>query len=152
MKHLIVTAAILIENAPFWVDIIRTPKQKIALLEDFEKKLDLITKSTVNENVTSISGVPSWYLVLIKQILAFTGKNNLLDVWPNLEVFFHGSTLRMVCHYCALLEGNLRQRWGGIFGGVCGWFGWGWGWQESFRGLTSRGPRTGESIVVVLDW
>jgi len=83
-------SAILIENAPFWVEIIRTPKQKIALLEDFEEKLDLITKSTVNENVTSISGVPSWYLVLIKQILAFTGKSNLLDVWPNLEVFFHG--------------------------------------------------------------
>jgi hypothetical protein len=83
-------SAILIENAPFWVDIIRTPKQKIALLEDFEEKLNLITKSSVNENVTSISGVPSWYLVLIKQILAFTGKNNLLDVWPNLEVFFHG--------------------------------------------------------------
>jgi hypothetical protein len=83
-------SAILIENAPFWVDIIRTPKQKIALLEDFEEKLNLITRTTVNENVTSISGVPSWYLVLIKQILAFTGKNNLLDVWPNLEVFFHG--------------------------------------------------------------
>jgi hypothetical protein len=83
-------SAILIENAPFWVDIIRTPRQKIALLEDFEEKLKLITQSTVNENVTSISGVPSWYLVLIKQILAYTGKSNLLDVWPNLEVFFHG--------------------------------------------------------------
>jgi len=83
-------SAILIENAPFWVEIIRTPRQKIALLEDFEQKLDLITKSCVNENVTNISGVPSWYLVLIKQILAYTGKSNLLDVWPNLEVFFHG--------------------------------------------------------------
>jgi hypothetical protein len=83
-------SAILIENAPFWVDIIRTPKQKIALLEDFEEKLGLITKSCVNENVTNISGVPSWYLVLIKQILAYTGKSNLLDVWPDLEVFFHG--------------------------------------------------------------
>ena len=83
-------SAILIENAPFWVEIIRTPKQKIALLEDFQEKLDLITRTTVNENVTSISGVPSWYLVLIKQILAYTGKSNLLDVWPNLEVFFHG--------------------------------------------------------------
>ncbi|HKK41612.1 MAG TPA: GH3 auxin-responsive promoter family protein [Bacteroidales bacterium] len=83
-------SAILIENAPFWVEIIRTPKQKIALLEDFEQKLDLITKSCVNENVTNISGVPSWYLVLIKQILTYTGKSNLLDVWPNLEVFFHG--------------------------------------------------------------
>ena len=83
-------SAILIENAPFWVEIIRTPKQKIALLEDFEEKLELIIKSSVNENVTTISGVPSWYLVLIKQILAYTGKSNLLDVWPNLEVFFHG--------------------------------------------------------------
>jgi hypothetical protein len=83
-------SAILIENAPFWVEIIRTPKQKIALLEDFEMKLEMITKSAVNENVTNISGVPSWYLVLIKQILAYTGKSNLLEVWPNLEVFFHG--------------------------------------------------------------
>jgi len=83
-------SAILIENAPFWVEIIRTPKQKIALLEDFEEKLDLITRSCINENVTNISGVPSWYLVLIKQILAYTGKSNLLEVWPNLEVFFHG--------------------------------------------------------------
>lgn len=83
-------SAILIENAPFWVEIIRTPKVKIALLEDFEKKLSEITKLTIDENVTSIAGVPSWYLVLIKQILEYTGKNNLLDVWPNLEVFFHG--------------------------------------------------------------
>jgi hypothetical protein len=83
-------SAILIENAPFWVEVIRTPKQKIALLEDFEEKMDIITKSCINENVTNISGVPSWYLVLIKQILAYTGKTNLLDVWPNLEVFFHG--------------------------------------------------------------
>jgi GH3 auxin-responsive promoter len=83
-------SAILIENAPFWVDIIRTPRQKIALLEDFGMKLDMITRSTVNENITNISGVPSWYLVLIKQILEYTGKTNLLDVWPNLEVFFHG--------------------------------------------------------------
>ncbi len=83
-------SAILIENAPFWVEIIRTPKTRIALLEDFQEKLDLITRTSVNENVTSISGVPSWYLVLIRQILEYTGKTNLFDVWPNLEVFFHG--------------------------------------------------------------
>jgi hypothetical protein len=83
-------SAILIENAPFWVDLIRTPKSKIALLEDFEEKLDQITKLTVNENVTNISGIPSWFLVLIKQILAYTGKSDLHEVWPNLEVFFHG--------------------------------------------------------------
>jgi hypothetical protein len=83
-------SAILIENAPFWVDLIKTPKTKIALLDDFEEKLERITKLTVNENVTNISGVPSWYIVLIKQILAYTGKKDLSEVWPNLEVFFHG--------------------------------------------------------------
>jgi hypothetical protein len=85
-------SAILIENAPFWVDIIKSPKKKIALLEDFEEKLDILTKLTINENITNISGVPSWFLVLIKRVLAHTGKSNLLDVWPNLEVFFHGGT------------------------------------------------------------
>jgi hypothetical protein len=83
-------SAILIGNAPFWVEIIRTPKQKIALIDDFEEKIEMIIKSTVNENVTSLSGVPSWLLTLIKHILEYTGKTNLLDVWPNLEVFFHG--------------------------------------------------------------
>ncbi len=83
-------SAILIENAPFWVEIIRIPKPKIALIEDFEEKLDKITRSTVSENVTSFAGVPSWNLVLLKNILKYTGKSNLLEVWPNLEVFFHG--------------------------------------------------------------
>lgn len=83
-------SAILIENSPFWVDLFRTPKTSIALLEDFEEKLEAITRLTTGENVTNISGVPSWFLVLIKQILSYTGKKNLLDVWPDLEVFFHG--------------------------------------------------------------
>jgi len=83
-------SAVLIRNAPFYVEFIRTPKQKIALIEDFEEKLELITKATVHQNVTSFSGVPSWYLTLIKYILAHTAKSSLLDVWPNLEVFFHG--------------------------------------------------------------
>ena len=83
-------SAILIENAPSWVELIRTPGKKVALTGDFEKKLDMITRITVKENVTNFSGVPSWYLTLIKHILAYTGKSNLLDVWPGLEVFFHG--------------------------------------------------------------
>jgi len=83
-------SAVLIWNAPFYVELIRTPKQKIALIEDFEEKLELITKITVNQNITSFSGVPSWYLTLVKNVLDYTGKSNLLDVWPNLEVFFHG--------------------------------------------------------------
>jgi hypothetical protein len=83
-------SAVLIWNEPFYVEFIRTPSQKIALIEDFEEKLELITKITVKQNVTSFSGVPSWYLTLVKNVLAYTGKSSLLDVWPNLEVFFHG--------------------------------------------------------------
>ncbi len=83
-------SAVLIWNAPFYAELVRTPKPKIALIEDFEEKLELITKTTVNQNITSLSGVPSWYLTLIKYVLSFTGKSNLLEVWPNLEVFFHG--------------------------------------------------------------
>jgi len=83
-------SAIMIENTPFYAELVRTPKREIALFEDFEKKLELITKATVNQNVTSFSGAPSWYLTFIKYVLGFTGKSNLLDVWPNLEVFFHG--------------------------------------------------------------
>lgn len=83
-------SALLIWNAPFYAELVRTPSQKIALIEDFEEKLDLLTKATVGQNVTSFSGVPSWYLTLIKHVLAYTGKQNLLEIWPNLEVFFHG--------------------------------------------------------------
>jgi hypothetical protein len=83
-------SAILIENAPIGSELIRTPPAKVALIEDFEEKMKKITDLTVNLNVTSISGVPSWFLVLIRHILKTTGKENLHEVWPNLEVFFHG--------------------------------------------------------------
>ncbi len=83
-------SAILIENAPAYADLIRTPPTRIALIEDFEEKMRMITEKTVDMNITSLSGVPSWYLVLIRHILQTTGKSNLHEVWPNLEVFFHG--------------------------------------------------------------
>jgi len=83
-------SAILIENAPAYAELIRTPPTHIALIEDFEEKMKMITEKTVDMNITSISGVPSWYLVLIRHILKTTGKDNLHQVWPNLEVFFHG--------------------------------------------------------------
>lgn len=83
-------SAILIENVPFWTDFIRIPPAEIALIEEFEEKVEKIIDTTLDQNVTSFAGVPSWYLVLIKRILEKTGKNNLLEVWPNLEVFAHG--------------------------------------------------------------
>jgi len=83
-------SAILIENVPFWTDLIRIPPAEIALLEEFEEKIEQIIKTSLDQNVTSLAGVPSWYLVLLKRVLEKTGKNSILDVWPNLEVFIHG--------------------------------------------------------------
>jgi hypothetical protein len=83
-------SAILIENLPFWANFIRTPSAEVALIPDFEEKVEKITKVAVKENVTNIAGVPSWNLVLLKHILDATGANNLLEVWPNLELFVHG--------------------------------------------------------------
>lgn len=83
-------SAILIENVPFWADFIRTPTTEIALIEEFEEKIEKIIDTTLEQNITSFSGVPSWYLVLFKKILEKTGKENILEVWPNMEVFVHG--------------------------------------------------------------
>ncbi len=83
-------SAILIENIPFWAEFLRVPELEIALLDQWDKKLQEITRTTVHENVTNLAGVPSWNLVLIRYILEQTGKNNLLEVWPNLELFIHG--------------------------------------------------------------
>ncbi|MGM0621714.1 MAG: GH3 auxin-responsive promoter family protein [Bacteroidota bacterium] len=83
-------SAILIENVPFWTDIIRIPPAKIALIPEFEKKIEHIIENSLDQNVTSLAGVPSWYLVLLKKVLEKTGKSNILEVWPNLEVFIHG--------------------------------------------------------------
>ena len=83
-------SAILIENLPFWTEFIRTPSFEVALLDKWEEKLEKIAKETTQVNVTNLAGVPSWNLVMIKYILEYTNKNNLLEVWPNLELFIHG--------------------------------------------------------------
>ena len=83
-------SAIMIENLPFWTDFHRTPPTDIALIPEFEEKIAQITKTSINENVTSLAGVPSWFLVLLRYILEYTGKSNILEVWPNLELFIHG--------------------------------------------------------------
>lgn len=83
-------SAILIDNLPFWANFIRTPSQEIALMSEWEEKLNKITEATIEENVTNIAGVPSWTLVLLKYILEKTGAKNILEIWPNLELFTHG--------------------------------------------------------------
>jgi len=83
-------SAVLMQNTPFYGHWIRTPELSIALLDEWETKIEKLAKTTIRENVTSISGVPTWTLVLIKRILEITGKQCLVEVWPNLELYIHG--------------------------------------------------------------
>lgn len=83
-------SAILIENMPIWAEFSSTPCNKTSLMSEWETKIAAIINETKNENVTSFAGVPSWMLVLMNKMLEETGKGNLLELWPNLEVYFHG--------------------------------------------------------------
>ena len=83
-------SAILIENINPIVNLIRVPKKQTALLSDFEIKRDRIAREAMNKNVTNLSGVPSWMLSVLNRVMEISGKTHLEEVWPNLEVFFHG--------------------------------------------------------------
>ena len=83
-------SAILIHNMPFWAEFSSTPSNKVSLMSDWEYKMQAIVNETINENVTSLAGVPSWMLVLLNNVLETSVSKTILDVWPNLEVYFHG--------------------------------------------------------------
>ncbi|MBP3757711.1 MAG: GH3 auxin-responsive promoter family protein [Prevotella sp.] len=83
-------SAILIENINPLANLVRVPKKKTALLSDFELKRDRIANETLKKNVTNLSGVPSWMLSVLTRVMELSGKQHLEEVWPNLEVFFHG--------------------------------------------------------------
>lgn len=83
-------SALMVQNLPSWAEFIRVPKRSVALMDEWESKIEKMATSTIQHNVTNILGVPSWTLLLIRRILEITGRDNLMQVWPNLEVFFHG--------------------------------------------------------------
>lgn len=83
-------SAILIQNLPFWVQFMKTPNLNIALMDEWEAKIEMMAHETMQHDVTSIAGVPSWTMVLLRKILEISGKENISEVWPRLEVFFHG--------------------------------------------------------------
>ena len=83
-------SAILIENINPLVNLVRVPKKKTALLSDFESKREMIAQEALHKNVTNISGVPSWMLSVLTRMMEISGKTHLEEVWPNIEVFFHG--------------------------------------------------------------
>ena len=83
-------SAIIIDNLPFWAELSSTPSHKVSLMSEWESKIKAIIKESIPENVTSLAGVPSWMLVLLNKLIKKTNKNNILEIWPNLEVYFHG--------------------------------------------------------------
>ena len=83
-------SAIILENLPFWVQLQQSPDKEIALMSEWEKKIDLMAEQAINENITSLSGVPSWALVFANKVLEKTGKSHLHELWPNFELYMHG--------------------------------------------------------------
>lgn len=83
-------SAILISNTPFWANMMKTPDSSIMLMSNWEEKIEKICETTIKEDVRCLAGVPSWFLTVINKILERTGKANLHEVWPNLELFIHG--------------------------------------------------------------
>jgi len=83
-------SAILIDNAPFWAEMSSTPSNKVSLMSNWDQKMEAIIEETKFENVTSLAGVPSWMLVLLNKVIDQSGEDHLLELWENLEVYFHG--------------------------------------------------------------
>ncbi len=83
-------SSIILKNLPWWVEIKRTPSREIALMSEWEEKIERLAETTMHDDVSSISGVPSWTLVLLNRILEKSGKKDIRDVWPNLELYMHG--------------------------------------------------------------
>lgn len=83
-------SAILIDNAPFWAEMSSTPSNKVSLMSNWDQKMEAIIEETKFENVTSLAGVPSWMLVLLNKVIDQSGEDHLIELWGNLEVYFHG--------------------------------------------------------------
>ncbi len=83
-------SAVLMQNSPFWGQWIRTPELSVALLDEWESKIEKLAQVTAEENVTSLAGVPTWTLLLLKRILEIKGKSTIKEVWPNLELYITG--------------------------------------------------------------
>ncbi|MEI7979900.1 MAG: GH3 auxin-responsive promoter family protein [Bacteroidota bacterium] len=83
-------SAVMMQNMPFWAQYLRTPELAIALMNNWDEKVEKMARATLSENVTNMSGVPTWTIVLIEKLYEITGKNCLTDIWPNMELYIHG--------------------------------------------------------------
>ncbi len=84
-------SAVIMQNLPQWAEFVRTPSLDTALMTNWEEKIEKLARETATVNVTNLAGVPTWTILLIQRIVELQGKQNIMEVWPNLEVFFHGA-------------------------------------------------------------
>ncbi len=106
-------SAVLMKNLPPWAQFIRTPSLEVALMTNWEEKIDMLSRETANVDVRHISGVPTWTVLLIQRIMELQKKSNILEVWPNLEVFFHGAVAFGPYRnlFKTLIPGNQMRYW-----------------------------------------
>ncbi|MBK5277580.1 MAG: GH3 auxin-responsive promoter family protein [Bacteroidia bacterium] len=133
-------SAVLMKNLPPWAQFIRTPSLEVALMTDWEEKIDMLAHETKNVDVRHISGVPTWTVLLIQRIMELEKKSSILDVWPNLEVFFHGAVAfgpyRSL--FKSLAPGNQMRYWETYNA------------SEGFFGIQDR--KDSEELLLMLDY
>ncbi len=133
-------SAVIMQNLPPWAQFIRTPSLETALMGNWEEKIEKLARETAKENVTNIAGVPTWTILLIQRIVALGNKNNILEVWPNLEVFFHGAVAFAPYRklFQTLIPSDTMQYWETYNA------------SEGFFGIQDR--RNSEEMLLMLDY
>lgn len=133
-------SAVLMKNLPPWAQFIRTPSLEVALMTNWEEKIDMLARETANVDVRHISGVPTWTVLLIQRIMELQKKSNILEVWPNLEVFFHGAVAFGPYRnlFKTLVPGNQMRYWETYNA------------SEGFFGIQDR--KDSEDLLLMLDY
>lgn len=133
-------SAVIMKNLPPWAQFIRTPSLETALMDNWEEKIERMARETAAENVTYLAGVPTWTVLLLQRVAAIMGKENVLEVWPNLEVFFHGAVA--FTPYRALFKSLIpsdRMRYWETYNA-----------SEGFFGIQDQ--RDSEELLLMLDY
>src|SRR6478736_970438 len=133
-------SAVLMKNLPPWAQFIRTPSLEVALMTNWEEKIDMLARETSKVDVRHISGVPTWTVLLIERIMELEKKSNILEVWPNLEVFFHGAVAFGPYRnlFKTLVPGNQMRYWETYNA------------SEGFFGIQDR--KDSEELLLMLDY
>jgi hypothetical protein len=135
-------SSIIIKNLPYWAEYVRVPSLEITLMPKWEDKLEKIAKAGLAENVTNISGVPSWNLILLERILAYSGKEHMLEVWPSFELYTHGG----------VSFAPYEKRFHELFPADSVWYLQTYNASEGFFGIQDRFEKGIDDMLLMLDY